>query len=158
MNHLLLKEKSPTNEEMLEDQICENFYQEDPDEFFHVKDPDETLEDEVVEPCEEVINSNDIGEFMEKPLDTTDNHIDDSICVQKCGWDIGYFGGDPIYDINGNLQIINVEAFPLEGHFSYMEDQDIWKLSDDTITNLFHPLLDRYFQCTLLKSQQETCV
>jgi hypothetical protein len=73
---------------------------------------------------------------MEHPLNIINNQIDDFIYVRKLGWDIGCFGfdGDPIYAIKGNLQIRNVEAFPLEGCFSYMENQDIWKLSDDMIT------------------------
>jgi hypothetical protein len=86
-------------------------------EVQHVEDLDETSIfilsfDEVVQPCippaqedEEVINSNDADKFMEQPSDTVDNHIDDFICVQKHGWDIGCFGfnGDPIYDIEGNF-------------------------------------------------------
>jgi hypothetical protein len=44
----LTEEKSPTDEEMLEEHICEESYQEDPDEVSHVEDPNETLEDEVV--------------------------------------------------------------------------------------------------------------
>jgi hypothetical protein len=49
-------------------------YQEDLDEFSHVEGLDETLvsifpleEDEVVNPCEEVINSIDVGKFMRNP-------------------------------------------------------------------------------------------
>jgi hypothetical protein len=104
---------------MLEEQIYEESYQED---------LNETLEYEVVQPCEEVLNSNITSEFVEQPSEIVENHIDYFICVWKHGCDIGCFGydGDPIYDIEGNFQIKNVEAFPLEGCFSYMDDQDIW--------------------------------
>ena len=51
----LTEEQSPTDEEMLEEQICEESYQED---------LDETLED-VIQPCKEALNSNNTGEFVE---------------------------------------------------------------------------------------------
>jgi hypothetical protein len=122
---------------------CEEKLPRRPHEVSHAEDLDEALEDEVVQTCEEVINSNDTGEFMEQP-------IDDFICVRKHGWDVGCFGfdGDPIYDIEGSFQTRNVEAFPLEGCFSYMDDQDIWQLNDDMITDLFHPPRDGLLQCT----------
>jgi hypothetical protein len=68
----------------------------------------------------------------------------------KHGWDIGcfIFDGDPIYDIEGSFQIRNVEVFPLEGCFSYMDDQDIWQFSDDMITDRFHPSRDDLLQYT----------
>jgi hypothetical protein len=49
----LTEEKVPTDEEMLEEQICEESYQEDPDEVSHVEDLRQDIcieEDEVVQP------------------------------------------------------------------------------------------------------------
>jgi len=102
------------------------------------------LEDEVVQPCEEVINSNDTGEPIERSSNTIDNHIDDFICAQKRGWDIGcfVFYGYFIYYIEGIFHIRSVEVFPLECCFSYMDNQDIWQTSDDMIINLFHMVGD----------------
>jgi hypothetical protein len=80
-------------------------YQEDLNGFSHAEGLDKILvsifpleEVEVVKPCEEVINSIDVNEFMEQPSNTVENHIDDFICVQKRGWDVGCFGfdGNPI--------------------------------------------------------------
>jgi hypothetical protein len=102
---LLTEDKEPTYEEMIQEYICEEIYQEDPYEVSHDEDPDKTLEDEVVHICEEVIKSNDTCQFMENPLGTIDNHIEDFICVWEHGWDISCFGFDkyPIYDIEGNF-------------------------------------------------------
>jgi len=73
-----------------------------------------------------VTSSNVADKFMEYPIDTIDNHIDDFICVWKRGWDVDCFGfdGDPIYDIEGNFQKRNAKVFPLKGFFSYMIYQD----------------------------------
>jgi hypothetical protein len=40
-------------------------------------------EDEVVQSCEEVINSYDADEIMEQPLDIVDDHIDDFIQIGR---------------------------------------------------------------------------
>jgi hypothetical protein len=120
VKHLLLKGKPLQMKKCLKNISMKKFSKKIPMKFLMLKTLDETLvsifsleEDEVVKPCEEVINSNDIGKFMEQPSDTVDNHIDDFICVWKHGWDIGCFGfdGDPIYDIEGNFQIKNAEIF-----------------------------------------------
>jgi hypothetical protein len=96
---------------------------------------DETListfpleEDEVVQSCEEVINSDDAVEFMEKPPDIVDDHIDDFIHIGRCGWDLGHviFYKDPIYDIEGISPINNCELSPSMSWFSYWDDPGIW--------------------------------
>jgi hypothetical protein len=117
----LNENQSLVDKEMLEEHIYEVSFQEDPDEVSHAEILDKTLvsifsleEDGVFKPCEEVITSNDVGKFIEKPLDTVENHIDEFICVLNHGCDIFCFGGYPIYDIEGIFQTKNEKIFPLE--------------------------------------------
>jgi hypothetical protein len=65
---LQMEEKKVVEVQMkkwLMNQIYEESFQGDLDEVSHVEDPNETLEDEVVQPCKEVISSNDTGECVE---------------------------------------------------------------------------------------------
>jgi hypothetical protein len=142
---------------VLEEHFCEEIYQEDLDEVSHAEDPNKTLvstfpleENEMVQPFEEVISSNDTSEFMEKPSEKVDDHIDDFICVWKRGWDISCFNfdGDPIYDNVSSFQTKKEKIFPLEDFFSYMGDQYIWNPIDDMIIDYFYPSEDDFPQCT----------
>jgi hypothetical protein len=85
--------------------------QKDLDEVSFIESLNETLlsafpfeEDEVVQSCEEVINSYDADELMEQPLDLVDDHIDMFIQTGRHRWDFGrlIFDRDPIYDIEGS--------------------------------------------------------
>jgi hypothetical protein len=87
--------------------------QKDLDEVSLAEGLNETLlstfpfeENEVIQSCEEVINSYDADEFMEQPSDIVDDHIDDFIQVGRRRWDVGCFiiDRDPIYDIEGSSQ------------------------------------------------------
>jgi hypothetical protein len=99
-------------------------------------------ENEVLQSCEEVINSYDADEFVEQPSDIVDDHIDDFIQVGRCRWDVGCFiiDRDPIYDIEGSSQDKEgVEVSSSEDWSSCMYDSDIWHPSDDMVTYLFAP-------------------
>jgi hypothetical protein len=97
----------------------EESYQEDLDEFYHVKDPYDTFdEDEAViyvlpldedvhvstppkhEDKEMVIFSH-VGGLMKEILDMVDEHIDTFLQTGKCRWDFVrlIFYRDPIHDI-----------------------------------------------------------
>jgi len=108
---------------MLEDQIYEEIYHEDPDKLSYVEHLDETLvsilhleEDEVVKPYEEVISPNDI----------IDQHIDYFIRVGRHRWDMAciIFDKDPIYDIAGSSRM-NAELSPSVKWYSYWADSSI---------------------------------
>jgi hypothetical protein len=131
--------------------------QEDLDEVSLAEGLNETLlstfpfeEDEVVQSCEEVINSYDTGEIMEQPPDIVDNHIDDFIQVGRHRWDFGHFifYRDPIYDIEGSSQEKEVELSSSEDWSSCMYDSYVWQPSDDMVTYLFYPFEDDLSQHT----------
>jgi hypothetical protein len=128
----------------------ENF-QKDLDEVSLAEGLNETLlsafpfeENEVIQSCEEVINSYDADEFMEQPSDIVDEHIDDFIQVGRRRWDVGCFiiDRDPIYDIEGSSQAEGVEMSFSEGWPPCMYDSDVWHPSDDMVTDLFFPFED----------------
>jgi hypothetical protein len=109
----------------------EESFQEDLDEVSLAEGLKKTLlstfpfeEDEVVQSCEEVIISYDIGEIMEQPPNIVDNHIDDFIHVGGHRWDFGrfIFYRDPIYDIEGSSQAKEVELLSSEDWSSCMYD------------------------------------
>jgi hypothetical protein len=126
-------------------------FQENLDEVSFAEGLNETLlstfpfeEDEVVQSCEEVINTYDTGEIMEQPPDIVDNHIDDFIQVGRRRWDFGrfIFYRDPIYDIEGSPQEKVVKLSSSEDWSSCMYD------SDDMVTYLFFPFEDDLSQHT----------
>jgi hypothetical protein len=100
-------------------------------------------EDEVVQSFEEVISS-DIDEIMEQPLNIVDDHIDGFIQVGRLIWDFGnfIFYRDRIYNIEGSSQAKGIELSSSEDWFACMSNSDVWKPSDDMVTDLFFPFKD----------------
>jgi hypothetical protein len=132
---------------------CENEEncQKDLDEVSLAEGLNETLlsafpfeENEVIQSCEEVINSYGVDELVEQPSDIVDEHIDDFIQVGRRRWDVGCFiiDRDPIYDIEGSSQEEGVEMSSSEDWPPCMYDSNVWKPSDDMVTDLFCPLKD----------------
>jgi hypothetical protein len=129
--------------------------QEDLDEFSLAEGLNETLlssfsfeENEVIQSCEEVINSYDTDEFVEQPSDIVDEHIDDFIQVGRHRWDVGCFiiDRDPIYDIEGSSQAKGVEMSSSEDWPQCMYDSNVWQPSDDMVMDLFCPFEDDLWQ------------
>jgi hypothetical protein len=56
-------------------------------------------------------------------------------------WDIScfHFDGDPIYDIDDDFRVKNVELLPLEHTSMYINDSYFWQHEDDMFTYLFQP-------------------
>jgi hypothetical protein len=90
----------------------------DIDEVSPAKGLNETLlctfpfeENEIIQSCEEVINSYGAYEFMEQPSNIVGEHIDDFIQAGRRRWDVSCFSidRDPIYDIEGGSQAEGVD-------------------------------------------------
>jgi hypothetical protein len=156
----------PTAEEVLEEQIHEESFQEeeDPKEVQHPDEQDETLvsflpldEDEVVLPYlfpahedEEMISLDDADDLVENLSDVVDQHIDDFIHVGRRRWDAScfIFYRDPIYDIESSSRAKGFELSSSEDSFSCVYDSDVWQPDDDMVTDLFCPFEDDLSQHT----------
>jgi hypothetical protein len=115
--------EAPTQEEV---NIVSYFpFQDFDDALFYDLESEEVLED----PLDVLIPS-----CYDKGNDIVDN-IDKFIHVGKHNWDVIWYDGDPIYDIEGHFQI-----FLLQLSCEVTNNFDIWKQGDDMITNIFrHP-------------------
>jgi hypothetical protein len=150
------------DEEVLEGQIYEESYQDDPDEVSHVEDPDETFdEDEVListlpldeeiqapallthEDKEMAIFSHTNG-LMKETLDMVNEHIDTFIQTGRHTWDFGRFSfdRDPIYDNEGISQTKGLELSSSKDWSPCVYDSDVWHPDDDMVTDLFRPFKD----------------
>jgi hypothetical protein len=107
-------------------------------------------ENEVIQSCEEVINSYDVDELMEQPSDIDDKHIGDFIQVGRRRWDVGCFiiDRDPIYEIEVRSQAKGVEMSSSEDWPPCIYDSYVWQPGDDMVTNFFFPFEDDLSQHT----------
>jgi hypothetical protein len=70
-------------------------------------------------------------------------NIDEFIHVGGRKWDVIFYDGDPIYDIEGHFQL-----FPSQPSYEIVTDSDIWKQGDDIITDVFQTPKDDLMQCS----------
>jgi hypothetical protein len=141
--------------ENFDDDLFHNFgneenFQKDLDEVSLAEGMNETLlssfpfeENEIIQSCEEVINSYDANEIMEQPPDIVDDHIDDFIQTGRGKWGFGcfIFYEDTIYDIESTSQIKDTERISSEDLFLYPNGPYMCQ-PDDMVTHFFHPFKD----------------
>jgi hypothetical protein len=82
--------------------------------------------EEIEEPLDALVPScyNESDELIE--------NIDEFIHVGGRKWDVIFYDGDPIYDIEDHFQL-----FPSQLSYEIVVDSDIWKQGDDIITDVF---------------------
>jgi organic radical activating enzyme len=68
-------------------------------------------------------------------------NIDEFIHVGRRKWDVIRYDGDPIYDIEGHLQLL-----PLQQPCAITTNSDIWQHIDEMITHLFQTPKDDLMQ------------
>jgi hypothetical protein len=81
-------------------------------------------------------------EVLEEPLDVLSPscydkgndiaNIDEFIHVGKCKWDVIGYDGDPIYDIEGDFQML-----PLQLSYEITTNFDIWQQGDNVVADDF---------------------
>jgi hypothetical protein len=93
-------------------------------------------------------------EVLEEPLDALNpscydkgsdmvDNIDEFIHVGRRKWDVIGSDEDPIYDMEGYLQM-----FPLQQSYDVPNNFDIWQQDDDIITKVFQAPKDDLVQCS----------
>jgi hypothetical protein len=96
------------------------------------------LEGEEIEKYLDVLNPscyNETNELIE--------NIDEFIHVAGCKWDVIFYDGDPIYDIEDHFQL-----FPSPLSYVITTDPNIWQQGDDVITYVFQTPKDDLMQCS----------
>jgi hypothetical protein len=94
-------------------------------------------------------------EVLEEPLDALNSscydkgsdmvhNIDEFINVGRCKWDVIGSDEDPIYDMEGYLQML-----PLQQSYDVPNNFDVWQQDDDIITKVFQAPKDDSVQCSL---------
>jgi hypothetical protein len=128
-NEAIPKPISPAQEE--EDEVSRFHFQVFDDTLFYDLGSEEALEDPL-----------DVSSLYDKGNYIVDN-IDEFIHVRKCKWDVIWYDGDPIYDIEVHFQM-----FPLQLSYEVTDNFDIWQQRDDTITNIFQTPKDDLVLCS----------
>jgi hypothetical protein len=71
------------------------------------------------------------------------DHIDEFIHFGRHKWDVVGSNKDPIYDMEGRLQM-----FPLQLSYEVTNNYDMWKQRDGMVTNIFQTPKDDLVQCS----------
>jgi hypothetical protein len=93
-------------------------------------------------------------EVLEEPLDVLNpscydkgngmvDNIDEIIHVRRQKWDVVGSNKDPIYDMEGHLQML-----PLQLSYEVTNNSDMWQQGDGMVTNIFQTPKDDLVQCS----------
>jgi hypothetical protein len=83
-----------------------------------------------------------IPSCYDKGNDIVDN-IDEFIHVRKNKWDVIWYDGNTIYDIEVHFQIL-----PLQLSYEVTNNFHIWQQGDDMVTNIFQTPKDDLVLCS----------
>jgi hypothetical protein len=143
----MIEEASHEDDVLIVDEVIQAFDAPTQEEVntvscFPFQDFDDTLfydleSEEVLEDPLDVLNPS----CYDKGNDMVDN-IDEFIHVGRRKWDVVGFDEDPIYDMEGHLQM-----FPLQLSYEVTTNSDIWQQGDDIITDVFQTPKDDLMQC-----------